>query len=148
MKGIPRNGINKGWFKKGSSVNLGRKRPDMVNNDFRKGLPSWNKGLIGFIDKIHRQKMIDALPKGDTHWKWKGDEVGYQGVHKWITVTLGKQNRCSFCGTTEIRKYHWANISKEYKREITDWVRLCVPCHRKYDGSDEKMIKTRRENNK
>ena len=32
------------------------------------------------------------------------------------------------------KMYHWANISKSYKRNRNDWLRLCVPCHMKYDG--------------
>jgi hypothetical protein len=29
--------------------------------------------------------------------------------------------------------YHWANISGTYERLREDWLRLCVPCHKKYD---------------
>lgn len=31
------------------------------------------------------------------------------------------------------RQYHWANISRSYKRDLSDWVRLCASCHKKSD---------------
>lgn len=74
--------------------------------------------------------------KGKTHDKstrWDGDSVGYSGVHTWIRKVLGQPKKCEYCGTTERKMYHWANISREYKRETSDWARLCVPCHSKFD---------------
>lgn len=60
----------------------------------------------------------------------------YIAVHSWVRKILGKPLYCSQCGrnggTSSI--YDWANISKEYKYEITDWIRLCKKCHRKYDN--------------
>lgn len=70
------------------------------------------------------------------HPRWKGDEVGYFGVHDWITKHYGQPKKCEVCGLSDCdRKYHWANLSQKYKRDITDWKRMCVPCHRKYDYS-------------
>ena len=54
---------------------------------------------------------------------------GYRSLHLWVERRLGKRQECWECGTTEDRRYHWANISGEYKRETSDWRRLCVPCH-------------------
>lgn len=71
--------------------------------------------------------------KDEKHPQWKGDEVSYVGLHMWIRRKLGKPNKCEHCKTEEERLYHWANISKEYKRELSDWIRLCVPCHKRYD---------------
>ncbi len=70
------------------------------------------------------------------HPKWKGDKVGYYGVHDWITKHYGQPKKCEKCGLNdENRKYHWANISLNYLRNRTDWKRLCVSCHRLYDYS-------------
>lgn len=58
----------------------------------------------------------------------------YSMVHHWIVKKLGKPKLCADCGTTEDRVYHWANVSGQYKRELSDWRRLCVPCHVRADG--------------
>lgn len=73
------------------------------------------------------------LLKGDKSPLWKGDDVQYSGLHDWVVLNLGKPSKCDHCGTESNRKYHWANKSREYKRNISDWIRLCVPCHIKYD---------------
>lgn len=31
------------------------------------------------------------------------------------------------------KKIHWANISRLYKRDLDDWMRLCAKCHKAYD---------------
>lgn len=58
-----------------------------------------------------------------------GRNTPYVLLHEWVRKTLGTPSLCSECGTTEQRMYHWANISQEYKKDVTDWRRLCVPCH-------------------
>ena len=34
------------------------------------------------------------------------------------------------------RRIQWANISGNYLEEKTDWIALCVPCHKKFDKHD------------
>lgn len=89
-----------------------------------------------------------AFKKGLTGKKsvnWKGDQVGYSGLHRWVYKTLGKPNLCENCGTENAKKYEWANISKKYKRNIADWKRLCTSCHHRFDGSRYKMWETIRK---
>lgn len=64
---------------------------------------------------------------------WKGDNVGYAGVHQWVKKLLGKPKRCDQCGCTNdaAKRYEWANVSLNYLRDLTDWRRLCVSCHKK-----------------
>lgn len=73
-------------------------------------------------------------PDGEKNWNWKGDDVGYQALHAWVRKHKGVPKLCEHCGTVERRKYEWANVSKQYKRDLNDWVRLCTPCHRKFDN--------------
>ena len=70
----------------------------------------------------------------------------YSAVHKWMHYHFAKDNICENCGTTESTKYEWANLSGEYKRDISDWAELCVSCHRLIDGHAYKRIKTIRAN--
>jgi len=72
--------------------------------------------------------------KGENHHNWKGDEVGYDALHDWITKNANKIGKCSICGaskdTKDGRTYtQWANISGEYKRDIDDYRELCPSCH-------------------
>lgn len=69
---------------------------------------------------------------------------GYHGLHKWIQRKRGKPSLCELCKTTE-GKFEWSNISGKYLEDITDWQRLCIKCHRKYDDIGNKAWITRRK---
>jgi len=70
----------------------------------------------------------------EKHWAWRGDKVGYSALHGWVRRRLGIPRFCEGCGSENKKKYEWANISGEYKRDINDWIRLCTSCHRIFDG--------------
>lgn len=71
---------------------------------------------------------------GEKHPNWKGDDVGYGGLHMWVNKWLGKPNKCSICGKVgHGRQMHWANRDHTYQRNLSDWLRLCVKCHSEYD---------------
>lgn len=71
--------------------------------------------------------------KGIRNSNWKGDDVGYSALHCWIKSNYGFPSKCKDCGTTSAKQYDWANISGTYKRDIKDFKRLCVKCHKKFD---------------
>lgn len=91
---------------------------------FPKGHKPWNKD------------MKNPYGGEESHPGWKGDEVGYRALHRWVEKRRGKPYYCEHCFKTDLphRQYHWANKSHEYKREISDWIRLCSICHGKYDS--------------
>lgn len=72
---------------------------------------------------------------GNNNNKWKGNDVGYLGIHAWIINHLGQPTKCEHCGKDNLIKQqiHWANKDHLYKRNLDDWIRLCASCHRKYD---------------
>lgn len=81
----------------------------------------------------------------EEHQNWKGDKVKYVALHQWVYRQLGQPDYCSNPSCIYPRKdsqgklmitpkrYEWANKSHEYKRELSDWLRLCASCHTKYD---------------
>ena len=74
---------------------------------------------------------------GEKNPMWKGVKAGYAAIHYWVSNNFGKPNKCEHCGK-ENHKYksiHWANKSGNYLRDIKDWIRLCVVCHKKFDMS-------------
>jgi len=72
---------------------------------------------------------------GKNNKKWKGEKAGYHAKHGWVNRWLGRPEKCMACEKDGLikQKIHWANISGEYKREITDWLRLCAKCHALFD---------------
>lgn len=94
---------------------------------------SFKKGHLGFVGKNNSM--------------WKGNNAGYGAIHDWVRLHFGSPAFCEHCGTKTAKKYEWANISKEHKRDRTDWLRLCTSCHHKYDESRKKMWETRRKKN-
>lgn len=87
-------------------------------------------------------KIRESAKRGSEHYLWKGDKVGIGALHRWVESNLGKPSTCQHCGG--VRRCEWANKSGEYKRDLSDWVRLCRPCHHKYDDISAKVWKTRR----
>lgn len=86
--------------------------------------------------KARRREDYDMPipPKDEKHWAWKGDRVTYSALHSYIRSRLGTPMKCEHCRMEDKKKYEWANISKEYKRDLDDWVRLCTKCHRAFDS--------------
>lgn len=78
---------------------------------------------------------------GENNGMWKGDEVGYHALHTWLRREYGIPTICENCGVThqECGTLQWANKSGEYKRERSDWMFLCVKCHRKHDNHADKI---------
>ena len=67
---------------------------------------------------------------------WKGDNVSYRNLHKWVVKWRGQPDTCEDCGKKGTsHQMHWANKSHQYLRQLSDWIRLCVKCHKKYDKS-------------
>ena len=114
-------GNTRGFIKGVSSWNKGKPAPWAKNNRSNLPLIPWNKGK--------------EFMKDEKHPLWKGDKVGYQPLHQWITKKLGRPNLCEICKNTKLkhRQYHWASKGHKYTRKLTDWLRLCAKCHKAYD---------------
>lgn len=89
----------------------------------KKGKPTWNKGLKGF------RKGENANEKNGM---WKGNNVKHKALHSWVKRRLPKPTLCESCDISA--PYDLANISQEYKRNLSDWEWLCRRCHMLKDG--------------
>ena len=64
------------------------------------------------------------------------DVYAYTRLHLWVNRQLGKANHCSVDETHKSTRYHWGNISGEYKKDFTDWRQLCPSCNTKESITD------------
>lgn len=114
---------------------LGKKRSADTKNKISQkklGTVPWNKGVKGW--NPHPAKPWLGV-FGQDNPTWKGQKVGYRRLHNWVEEELGAPMVCSNCSfmSNNRRRIHWANKSHFYKRDTTDWIRLCVKCHIAYD---------------
>jgi hypothetical protein len=102
-------------------------------DEYKKMMSEKLKGRV--VSEETRKKI-----SGENHYLWRGDNASYGALHTWVRNHAGTPNYCENCKTSDKRKrYEWANISREYKRELSDYKRLCVNCHRKYDSEYRKQ---------
>lgn len=109
--------------------NKGKTRPPFSKR-WREAMSKAGKGKKFTLE--HKLKIGEAL-KGLKNYAWKGDKVAYVTLHNWVMKWKGKPQKCEICGTTEAKKYEWANVDHSYKRILEDYIRMCTKCHRKYD---------------
>lgn len=110
-----------------------------------KGVPKTQEHVKAASD-AHRGIKHPSI-QGENHPFWKGDDVGYHAVHDWIAKNKEKPKECLHCGkkpgfdSIGRNKIHWANVSGEYKRDLNDFIPLCIKCHRDYDGTNPWQIR-------
>lgn len=75
---------------------------------------------------------VTSKNKAERNGMWAGDSVGYTGIHLWVRNRLPNSDTCSACGKRG--RMDLANISQEYKRDLSDWKFLCRRCHMTQDG--------------
>lgn len=92
-----------------------------------------------YIKLHHKGKHFNPnteFDKEEKHYRWMGDKVGYDGLHRWVAKKLGKPKTCEHCRKSYPLNYlEWANKSHTYKRQVDDWLRLCRKCHKQYDAT-------------
>src|SRR3990167_8398912 len=127
---------------------------------------AWNKGKhhlsdeakkrIGdanrdrFVSLETRKKMsITGKGRPKSEETKRKMSVGYKALHQWVVGCLGKAKRCDgffiglICKGLE-KRFEWANISGEYKRDLSDYIQLGHSCHMKFDKVSKKVWLTRK----
>lgn len=62
----------------------------------------------------------------------------YAKAHRAMSVLFGRPSVCAVCGTIDDRRYEWAQIhGAPMVATLENFVRMCVPCHRIYDKTEE-----------
>jgi hypothetical protein len=99
--------------------------PQLSNSGVKKWNVPWNKGK--------RCPELSKRQEGKNNPNWVGDDIKYTGVHAWVRKNKPKLGVCQYCGV-KTNKLDLANISKNYKRDLNDYIYLCRSCHMKMDG--------------
>ena len=73
----------------------------------------------------------DQILKGDKNSNWRGDDAGYNAIHKWVREHKSKPLLCEECGLE--KKLELSNKDHEYQRNLEDYRWLCDKCHYDYD---------------
>lgn len=97
---------------------------------FQKG-NSFGKSNAGKI----REKLA-----GENNCNWKGENANYRCKHSWVERHKGKAKKCSICKNETAKRYEWANIDHQYKRNLDDYIEMCSSCHKRYDYSNLRKI--------
>lgn len=80
-----------------------------------------------------KKNLVEASKKGQDSPHWK-EKPTYDALHMWIRKYKGLTNECSRCGRSKKETVlHWANIDHKYRRNLEDYICLCVRCHWEYD---------------
>ena len=82
--------------------------------------------------KLKTQQKISAGRIAERNPNWKGNNVRLAALHEWVTARKLKPLLCEECKKKP--PHDLANISQEYKRDLTDWEWLCRACHMTKDG--------------
>ena len=127
-KGIKLSDLHK---KKLSKIFSGRKISDEQKEKLRNS--AVKNGIRPGEYCLSRAAESSRLYTGEKNHKWKGNNVGYVGLHSWIARKKGKPKKCEKCKKEGEGRYEWANISGEYRRNVNDFIRLCVVCHKNFD---------------
>lgn len=69
----------------------------------------------------------------------------YRAIHARLDRERGKPSLCAHCGSTEAKRYDWAftgdghldSQGQPYSDDLTQYVRLCRSCHRRFDKGGE-----------
>ena len=83
---------------------------------------------------IARRPAIKRNQTGPANHSWRGDDACYAALHLRVATVRGKPSLCAACERTDSKaRYEWASLTGNYA-DIYDYVRLCVPCHRRFDS--------------
>ena len=87
--------------------------------------------------------MSKSRSRLEANPNWKGDNVGYHGIHAWLKRHFGHADRCEFSSCNKKSKvFEWAlRKGFKYERKRQNFIRLCGSCHKKYDKDLRKSKK-------
>ena len=90
------------------------------------------------LGRMTKERLKDPT----NHPNYRGDKVGYAGIHRWLRKNFGLAQKCEKCGVEGKYKNNKWTIAWclrkgcEYKRNKKVFIPLCNKCHRNYDKNE------------
>lgn len=117
---------------------------EQLQNDYDSGMTQSEIGIKWGVSQrvVWRAMRRFSIPArvaakrtqtGQHNDSWKGDHATYSAFHARVYAARGAPSLCQHCARTEGR-FEWANVSGSYE-DISDYIRLCCSCHRKFDAA-------------
>lgn len=103
------------------------------------GIPSLEDKNVFCEDCMYERKL--AI-KRSLNPNYEPAKTTYMQIHKWVYKQAGRADHCQENEEHISKRYEWANLSGNYRREMSDWKQLCKECHTKYDNVIERGKKT------
>lgn len=84
--------------------------------------------------------LMKCNNSGSNHYLWRGDDVGYNGLHSWVRRHKPITELCEEC---QLKPPIDLANKGVYNRDFSNWEYLCRKCHMTKDGRLEKTKTTR-----
>lgn len=85
-----------------------------------------------------QKKKMCGKCMGENNGNWRGDKVGYLGIHAYVRrhFPKPKDGLCQMCRQVPFREA--ANITGILNREFKNWAWFCALCHHEWDNIYER----------
>ncbi|OPZ94166.1 MAG: hypothetical protein BWY74_00784 [Firmicutes bacterium ADurb.Bin419] len=108
------------------------KKPISKNAKQCKSCSNRNRDITDAMrEKCRIKKMGSKNPA------WKGCDVGYFRMHAWVRKNKQKPKICPMCNKRKPAEI--ACMKEKCKRDVGDYIWLCVSCHRTIDWRINKL---------
>lgn len=104
-----------------------KNRPRTLLNGHQFPKPWQGKKRPGM--NTEKLRLMAISRRGEKSSRYNFDNIGYRGIHHWINNLKGKADHCEYDRNHKSTRYHWGNISHEYKRDPSDWMQMCPKCN-------------------
>ena len=130
---------NNGRFVKGHHIGLGKSKSG-VHLGFQGKHSEETKRRMSLARK--GKKKSEEHKRNIGLANFKGDDAGYQAVHKWLRKYMPMPELCQLCLLAPPEDL--ANVTGVYTRDVDNWKYMCRSCHSKYDGVIERLTEFNR----
>ncbi len=115
---------------------------NMTQAEIGKEYGTTQKVVYSWFKKLNIKSRIPFKrnQKGEKNTSWKGSNATYAAFHKRVEVARGKPDICMGCGAQDAARFEWCNLTGRYD-DVSDYMRMCIPCHRKYDKNRKNSSK-------